>query len=495
MNGLSVKVEHLTQSEKIADIDRQVSVKSQELDKTDDVKPEKRPLITMEIPMFLAMMSIQLNVATVNNLIMYRTCIHVKDFGDEVCSGFLAPDKTNVTQEVESEVQQYMNLILGVKTVLESLGPAFLCFFLGAWSDRHGRKPLVVWALFGLALSQSMIAVYSTLESLSPWWFIVTGIPNAILGYMILFTGAMCYMSDISTHENRSLRLTVVQIVLSMGQVTGQVGSSFLVQAIGITGLLSVSASSTSVAFLYTLFFIKESLNGATKGTIRGIFKFSLAKEMLRVVFKRRSNKGRAQIVLLILINTITIFIIYGMFSLEYSYVRLKLQWAMRDFTIFTAVATIIGCVGGFVGVVFIQKIFSVPDLAFIAFALFTGLVEFAVKAFATEGWHFYLSVCISVFSGLSGPLIRSILSKMILVTDVAKVFAFMGAVEGVSPLISPALYFIVYNKSIDVFPGAIYMMNLGFYVCCLVMVGFVQYFMRRAARATALDKENIQST
>ncbi|KAI5642981.1 major facilitator superfamily domain-containing protein [Phthorimaea operculella] len=390
---MSNSVEHLTQSEKIADIDRQVSA-SKEVVKNDDAKSEKIPLITMELPMFLAMLGIQLNVVAVNNLIMYRTCIHVKDFGEEICSGFLDPDKSNVTQEVESEVQQYMNVILGVKVVLESFGPAFLSFFLGAWSDRHGRKPLVVWALFGLALSQSLIAVYSTLDSLSPWWFIVTGIPNAILGYMVLFTGAMCYMSDISTHEDRSLRLTIVQILLSMGQVTGQVASSFLVRAIGITGLFSISATSTSVAFLYTLFFIKESLKGATKGKIRGIFKFSLAKEMLRVVFKRRPNKGRAQIVMLILINTVTIFIIYGMFSLDYSYARLKLQWSMREFTIFTAVATIIGCVGGFVGVAFIQRILSVPDLAFIAFALFSASVEFVVKAFATEGWHFYLSLC-----------------------------------------------------------------------------------------------------
>ncbi|KAJ2948404.1 hypothetical protein O0L34_g7642 [Tuta absoluta] len=238
---------HLTPSEKIVYTDRQVSVK---LAKSDNAESKKAPIITMEPPMFLVMMSISLTSIAINNIVMYRTCVHVKDLGEEICSGFLAPDKSNVSKEIETDVQRYMTMVQGVKAVMEAFGPAILSFFLGAWSDRHGRKPLIIWSLFGLAVSQILVVVYSTLKSLGPWWFILTGIPNAFLGYTILFTGAMCYMSDISTMQDRSLRLTIVQIVLSLGQVVGQVSSSFLVDAFGKEVLLSLSAGCTVLAFV-----------------------------------------------------------------------------------------------------------------------------------------------------------------------------------------------------------------------------------------------------
>ncbi|KAI5642983.1 major facilitator superfamily domain-containing protein [Phthorimaea operculella] len=483
--------EHLDQSEKIPDNNCQVNVKSKEFVKSDDAATKKVPLITMELPMFLSMLSISLAGIAVNNIVMYRTCVHVMELGEEICSGFLAPDKSNISKEVETEVQQYMTAVHTSKIVLEAIGPAILSFFLGAWSDTHGRKPVVIWALFGLAVSQILVVVYSTINWLGPWWILVTGIPNAFLGYMVLFTGAMCFVADISTPQDRSLRLTIVQIVLSIGQIIGQVASSFLVQLVGNVYLLSLSAGCTVVAFVYTHFCIKESLKGATKGGITSVLKFSLVKDMFRVVFKRRPNKGRAQILLLIITNTFIIFIVYGMMNLDYMYTRNKFQWSMREFTIFTAVGTAIGCVGGFVGVAFIQRIFSVPDLAFIAFAFFSAAVECVIRAFATVGWHFYLSVCISVFSGLSGPLIRSILSKMILVTDIAKVFALLGAIEGLSPLVAPTLYNFVYNITLHDFPGAIYMLSFVFYVSCIIMVGVVQYFIRRALTNSRRDEKH----
>lgn len=80
---------------------------------------------------------------------MYRTCVHIKHYSDTECKGFLSPDKANVTQHIEAEVQKYTTFVATVKTILEALLPAVLSFFLGVWSDTHGRKPLIVWPLLG----------------------------------------------------------------------------------------------------------------------------------------------------------------------------------------------------------------------------------------------------------------------------------------------------------------------------------------------------------
>lgn len=44
------------------------------------------------------------------------------------------------------------------------------------------------------------------------------------------------------------------------------------------------------------------------------------------------------------------------------------------------------------------------------------------MKAFAWEAWHMYLSVFISMFGGISGPAIRSILSKLVPSSDAGSI-------------------------------------------------------------------------
>lgn len=85
----------------------------------------------------------------ISNIILYRTCVHSLDHSVDECKGFLSPDKTNATKPLEEEVQKYVTYVSTVKTIIESLAPAFLSLFLGVWSDTHGRKPLIVWPLLG----------------------------------------------------------------------------------------------------------------------------------------------------------------------------------------------------------------------------------------------------------------------------------------------------------------------------------------------------------
>jgi MFS family permease len=65
------------------------------------------------------------------------------------CRSFLSPEKINHTEELENEVQQYVAFVSIAKAVMESIMPAIFSFFIGAWSDKHGRKPMVAWAALG----------------------------------------------------------------------------------------------------------------------------------------------------------------------------------------------------------------------------------------------------------------------------------------------------------------------------------------------------------
>ncbi|XP_068620175.1 probable peptidoglycan muropeptide transporter SLC46 [Battus philenor] len=449
----------------------------------------KRFRITMELPLFFTLMSVALSGAVTRNLILYRTCVHALNHSEVDCEGFLFPSKANISQHLEEEVQKYETLVSMVRMTFESLAPAILSLFLGVWSDTHGRKPLVVWPLFGMSISGALTVAYSMCDSLGPWWYILTVIPMSFMGgFTSLFTGAFCYISDITTVDTRSFRMTLLEAVVSIGSVIGSIASSYVLRTVGVVYLLLITASLQVIAYIFTVVCLKESLPGAVQGDLLSVLDVSLIKEMIEKCFKKRPNNGRAQILLLTFANSFSIFIMMGLMNLEYDYTRTKLHWAIKQYTTFSAVNTTISFVGSLIGVVLVQKLLRITDLTFSIIAFLSSTTEYIIKTFAVTTWFMYLGAGVSLFRGLSSPLIRSMLTKMLPADDIAKVFALMCAIEAIVPLISPAIYSSLYAYTIKSFPGAIYILSSAITGLSVILLGFVQYFIWKGG-----SQENFQ--
>ena len=76
------------------------------------------------------------------------------------------------------------------------------------------------------------------------------------------------------------------------------------------------------------------------------------------------------------------------------------------------------------------------------------------------------------MFKGLPGALIRSFVSKTFPAEDIAKVFFLLCAVESAGPLVAPILYNSLYGVTLEVFPGAIYVLSAIMLIAALVMLG-----------------------
>ncbi|XP_028174953.1 proton-coupled folate transporter-like [Ostrinia furnacalis] len=216
---------------------------------------------TIEIPLFMILFGLYLSGAPISNLNMYRTCVHSLNYTVADCKSFLDPEKINHTQELEKEVQEYVTLVNTVNSVLEAIVPAVLSLFLGVWSDKHGRKPLIAWTLFGLTFSAILTVVYGLMEELGPWWYIISCLPFSLTGgYKVLMIGAICFISDVTSNENRSFRLMIIQLTFALGHTAGAMLSPYTVKGIGNLYLLLLVASLYTFAYAFTMIFIEESL-------------------------------------------------------------------------------------------------------------------------------------------------------------------------------------------------------------------------------------------
>ncbi|XP_038211163.1 proton-coupled folate transporter-like [Zerene cesonia] len=444
--------------------------------------PKRSISNTIELSLFLIIVATSLTSAAVSNIVLYRTCVHALNYTEAECRPYLSPLKNNETSHLEAEVQKYSTFVNTVKMVLEAVVPAFLSFFLGAWSDTYGRKPLMTWSLLGAAITSMLIVLFGLMENLGPWWYVATIIPFSITGgFVVLFTGAYCYVSDIASKESTSLRMTMVDATTTSGTVIGSILSSYLILSFGNVYLLLFAASLNVLAYAFTNVCIKESLNGALQGGSTRVLDLLLVKDMFRESFKRRPNNGRKQIILITISKFILVFITYGTIALEYLFTRQQLHWSLQDYTRYSAVSTSISFVGGFLGVIVVQKLLRMGDITFTILGLTTSIIEYVLKILAVDWWYMYLGSFISVFKGLSSALLRSFISKTLPSEDVAKIFALICAFEGFAPLTVPLVYNTLYAMTVAILPGAIYILSMVLVTVTIIMLGFVQYYHWRA--------------
>lgn len=82
------------------------------------------------------------------NLIIYRTCYLSLGYNKTECA-LLGTVYNNDTEKLEKLVEPEAAVINMVRNTIESLFSVLLCLFIGPWSDKFGRKPVLILNLIG----------------------------------------------------------------------------------------------------------------------------------------------------------------------------------------------------------------------------------------------------------------------------------------------------------------------------------------------------------
>jgi DHA1 family tetracycline resistance protein-like MFS transporter len=93
----------------------------------------------------------------------------------------------------------------------------FICApILGNLSDRYGRRPVILFSLFGFAIDYVFLSLAPTIG-----WLFVGRIIAGITGAS--FTAATAYIADISNEENRAKNFGMIGAAFGMGFIIGPV--------------------------------------------------------------------------------------------------------------------------------------------------------------------------------------------------------------------------------------------------------------------------------
>jgi DHA1 family tetracycline resistance protein-like MFS transporter len=144
-------------------------------------------------------------------------------------------------------------LEIGLLFASFSLAQLFASPVLGAWSDRWGRRPILIFSLVGTVVSFVMLALAHSLAML-----FAARIVDGLSGGNI--TTARAYIGDISTDENRAKSFGMLGAAFGLGFIIGP-GLGGLFAHISYTAPIWAAAAITVVATLLAWFWLPETVH------------------------------------------------------------------------------------------------------------------------------------------------------------------------------------------------------------------------------------------
>lgn len=96
------------------------------------------------------------------------------------------------------------------KSMIESIIPATVSLFIGPWSDKFGRRPVMLTSTFGYFLCYlltSVMSFFSTFYLINPWYYLITIFPVVITGgSCTLIISMFAYLTDVTNQKNRAVK-------------------------------------------------------------------------------------------------------------------------------------------------------------------------------------------------------------------------------------------------------------------------------------------------
>ena len=193
-----------------------------------------------------------------------------------------------------------IGLVLAIYSLTQFLfGP-----ILGNLSDRVGRRPLIIGCLFLNAVGYVIFAFTNSFMLL-----LISRVVAGVGGSSVAV--AQAYIADITTKQDRSKGMGMIGAAFGLGFVFGPIiGGVLSKYGYEVTGF--ASATFSFIAFLFTIFFLPESLK-KTKDKIKTKARKLIDIPAIKLLFK--DNKI-ASLIIMFFILVFSIANIYGTFAL-----------------------------------------------------------------------------------------------------------------------------------------------------------------------------------
>lgn len=216
--------------------------------------------ISVEPTMFLYMFAFMFTSVVEQEFFVQKACRVNHNFSAEICANINANENKEHKQQVLDTTASFHQW----ENIAAHVFPIIIALFLGSFSDRRGRKFPLLLGLVGKLIYSVMIVVNAKMTNWPVEYIIYTAtLPSALTGADVaIFASCFAYISDITTLAQRTIRVTILDVIYLMAIPTGVALGSYMFQNVfkeSYADMFAVNASLLALAILYSLVVLKVS--------------------------------------------------------------------------------------------------------------------------------------------------------------------------------------------------------------------------------------------
>jgi len=385
---------------------------------------------------------------------------------DLIALGIIAPVLPNLIEHFEGGDISRASQMIGYFTLAWAT-MQFLCSpIIGAFSDRYGRRPIMLLSCFGLGVDYIFMALAPTLG----WLFVgrvISGITTSNI------STAFAYITDITPPERRAKQFGLIGAAFGLGFVIGPAIGGLLGQH-SLRMPFWVAAGLSLANVMYGYFVLPESL--APEKRAKSAWHMANPVGSLKLLQSHRDLSGLATALTIFYLahNALpTVFVVYTQY--RYGWNPRQVGFSLACIGVCAAIVS-----GGLVGT-YVKKFgerFSVLS------GLCYGVLGFLGFALAWRGWMLLASFPLIALWGVAGPAIQSLMSRRVDHSSQGKLQGAINSLRSITTMVAPVMFTQVFSYAIAPgsrlkLPGTPYflaavLLSMSLLVAAYVTRGFV---------------------
>ena len=318
---------------------------------------------------------------------------------------------------------------------------------LGNLSDKYGRRPILLFSLFGFGIDYLFLAFAPSI-----FWLFIGRMIAGITGASI--TTAAAYIADISTPEKRAQNFGMIGAAFGLGFIIGPFLGGTL-SHYGVRIPFFAAAGLSLLNWLYGYFILPESLSKEN----RREFDWKRANPLgaLQQLNKYPVIAGLVLSITLIYISAHAVQTTWSYFTIE----RLKWDAKMIGYSL-GVIGVCIMIVQGLLVRAVIPKLGQEKSV-YIGLAFYT--LGFVLFAYASTTWMMFAFTAVYCLGGIAGPSIQGLISTHVPANEQGELQGALASLMSATSVIGPLLmtnifaYFTKPTASIY-FPGAPFLLG-----------------------------------
>uniref|UniRef100_A0A8C8SMY8 Lysosomal proton-coupled steroid conjugate and bile acid symporter SLC46A3 n=1 Tax=Pelusios castaneus TaxID=367368 RepID=A0A8C8SMY8_9SAUR len=373
-------------------------------------------------------------------------------------------NKSNPTYIIQKEVQEKTSLFLMQLDLTGAIPSILVAIVLVADGDRHGRKKSLVLPSVGGFITNAFFGVLSYF-SLSLSILFALAVFGSLFGSLATFLGGgFAYVADLCKEEKqKTIRIAVVDMIF--GLVAGLAGltSGYFINGLGFPWTFGVASLLHFLNVFYIVFWLEDtvrvpefqqhalgSCSAGLKETFSGVY----------MLFKNATCKKRTLIIVLLFTFMMYFFTLTGGSSLFTLY-ELDEPLCWNEVYIgYGAAASTTVSLTSFLGVYLLSR--CLKDIYIVFIGIFSYIGGMIMAAFAKTTLLMFLMRIPSLLCFMPTPVLRSMLSKVVLASEHGAVFACIACLEVITTAISLVVFNTLYAATVTWFPGFSFLLSAG---------------------------------